>query len=114
MIIRTASDLAHALLDWETNRRELNALEVDITAYMLETGKSAQVGDVRATYYAGRKTYQWEQAARDHKFPYELLVQYEKPTYDWKGICEHLGITQENCPFTDTGPRVTLKLDEPK
>ena len=111
MIIRNASDLAHALLNWETYRREMNAIESDITAYILDKKKSAQVGDVRATYTAGRKTYQWEQAARDHGFPPGLLDQYEKPAYDWKGMCEHLGITQDNCPFTGPTPGVSIKLE---
>ena len=110
MIIRTASDLAHALLDWETKRRELNALEVDITAYMLETGKSAQVGDVRATYYAGRKSYNYEQAVKNYNVSQEVLDLYRKPVaYDWKAICEGTGI--EDIPFDDSGPRVTLKLE---
>ena len=52
-----ASELAIAMLNWEQKKNELDALELVIKAAVLEMGNTQTVGNVRATYSGGRKSY---------------------------------------------------------
>ena len=48
-----ASQLAAKMLDWESKRKELDALEGEIQAAMLELKRTQTVGAVKASYSAG-------------------------------------------------------------
>jgi hypothetical protein len=80
-----ASELAQAMLLWEQKRRELDMLEAEIKAAVLAIGKTQTVGSVRASYSAGRKSY-------------------------FRSACLGLGI--KNVPYMQSGPSVTVKLQD--
>jgi len=103
-----ASELATTMLEWEKARRHLDELTAIIQAATLEIGKTQTVGNVRATYSAGRKTYDYLGAASN--VPCELWEPYAKKSYDWKAICEAANIT--DIPFKESEPSVTVKLLE--
>ena len=106
-----ASELAAAMLQWEQKRAELDLLEADIKAAVLELGKTYVVGNVRATYSQGRKTYDYERAAQSMSHLVELgeIVEKHKTwKVDWKSVCDEIEV--EDIPFEQGEPSVTLKL----
>lgn len=106
-----ASELAGKMLEWERKRRELDALEDEIIGAVLAVGKTQTVGNVRASYSGGRKTYNYEEAAHDHPMVGEATIALFTSTVvkiDWRGICKHAGI--DDVPFIKSDPSVSLKL----
>jgi hypothetical protein len=57
-----ASTLASLMLDYETAQRQADALRAEIEAAVLALGKTQTVGNVRATFSAGRRTFDYEAA----------------------------------------------------
>ena len=55
------SDLAQTMLKWEQVQREADALAAE-----LGIGKTQTVGNVRASYSGGRKSYDYQAAADGH------------------------------------------------
>ena len=104
------SALALDLLRWEKKRRELDELEAAIRDTVLQLGKSQTVGNVRASFSGGRKTYDYKAAADGHPMVNDAtLEQFTTPKVDWRGICKHAGI-DEVPVLRETPPRVSLKL----
>jgi hypothetical protein len=111
------SEIARLLLDWEEAKRDLEILEARIERAVKEWGETQVAGNVRATYSAGRKTYFYEEAAGAAGVSAETLAEYttvetvEKT--EWRLLClSGLGLKQTEILFTQTEPRVTLKLLE--
>jgi hypothetical protein len=106
-----ASALARDLLRWEQKRRELDELEAAIKDSVMQIGQTQTVGNVRATYNKGRKSYDYQAAADGHPMVSEATVELfttTTPKIDWRGICKHAGI--EDVPFKQGVPSVSLKL----
>jgi len=105
------SALASAMLEWEAKKKELDEIEAEIREAVLLIGKTQTVGNVRASYSAGRKTYDYEEGARGHPMVSEATIRlFTTPKVDWKGICGHAGI--DDVPYKESGPSVTLKILE--
>lgn len=111
-----ASMLAEKMLEWEKKRRELDLLENWIKEQVLELGQTQTVGNVRASYSAGRKSYDYETAVNDWDKTHEyglsddVLQKFTKHTTDWRGVCKHYNI--EEIPFSQSEPNVYLSLLE--
>ena len=109
-----ASKLAGKMLEWERKKREILALEAEIGKAVLAVGETQTVGNVRATYSAGRKSYDYQEAADGHPMvssaTIELFTRFipAASRIDWKKICEHAGI--DDVPFKQGEPSVKLKL----
>ena len=58
------SALAADMLKWERMRCELDDLEQSIKDAVMQLGKTQTVGNVRASYSGGRKSYDYETAGR--------------------------------------------------
>lgn len=56
------SQLATLMLEWEATQRKADALAAQIKAAVLAIGKTQVVGNVRATFSAGRRTFDYEAA----------------------------------------------------
>ena len=108
------TELAQKMLEWERRTREADALAAEIRAAVLDLGKTQTVGHVRASYSAGRKSYNYQAAADGHPWVSMATVSLFTTTIpqtekvDWAGICKHAGI--EDMPFTQSEPSVTVKL----
>jgi len=98
------SVLAAEMLEWERKRQELDELERRIKDAVMVLGKTQTVGNVRATYSKGRRSFDYQAAADGNLFTEIKTV----VSTDWKGICEHVGI--DDVPFTQGNPSVSLKL----
>ena len=108
-----ASELAVKMLEWERVKLQLDALAEEITQAVLAVGKTQTVGNVRATYSGGRKSYNYQDAADGHPMVSDAtldLFTRTVVTVDWKKVCEHVGI--EDVPFKQSEPGVTLKTLE--
>jgi hypothetical protein len=106
-----ASQLASMMLEWEEMRRRLDVVEGNIKAAVLEVGQTQTVGRARATYTGGRKTYDYEAAAKVYPFLDPAVVEENsKVVVDWRAVCGAHTIPQEKVPFTQSEPSVTLKL----
>ena len=56
------SQLATLMLEWEATQRKADALAETIKAAVLAIGKTQAVGNVRATFSAGRSTFDYQAA----------------------------------------------------
>lgn len=106
------SELARLMLTWEKLNNDLAVYENAIMDTVLTLGKTQTVGNVRASYSGGRKTYDYQEAADGHLMVSDatkkLFTIIPEPRIDWRGICKHVGI--DIIPFTKSPPRVTVKL----
>ena len=53
------SQLAALMLEWEATQRKADELAAQIKAVVLDIGKTQVVGNVRATFSAGRRTFDY-------------------------------------------------------
>ena len=107
------SNLATALLQWESKKRELAELEKEIKDIVLQLGESQTAGNVKATYSQGRKKYNYQEAADGHPMvesaTIKLFTSAPKARTNWRKICAHVGIY--DIPFEQDEPSVTLKIN---
>ena len=108
------SVLAQKMLEWEAAKAQLDELTGWIQEAVLPIDKTQTVGNVRATFSNGRKSYDYEAGAKDHPMVSESTIslftvvpETPLPYVDWRGICKHAGI---DVPFTQGEPKVTVKL----
>ena len=102
-----ATELAKKMLEWQEAQAKADVLKMDIESAVLELGKTQNVGNVRATYSAGRKSYDYESAWRD-EYDHLPATQYQKVSYDYRAACGDAGIN--DIPFTQSAPSVVLKI----
>lgn len=101
-----ANELAKKMLEWGEKNSELLAIEAEIEKAVLEIGKTYTVGNIRATYSAGRETRDYD-AVKD-QVPAEVAEKYSTVSVSWAKACEELGI---EAPIKSKGnPTVTVKL----
>lgn len=102
------SELARLMLEWEKIKLDLAVYEKVIIDMVLTLGETQAVGNVRASYSGGRKTYNYE-AAGDSA-PNDIIDRHveTRVTVNWRGVCQDAGIS--DVPFTKSPPRVTVKL----
>ena len=108
-----ASELAQKMLEWETLRVQLDALEDELKEAVLEIGKTQTVGNTRVSYSKGRKSYDYEAGAMDHDDVSDVMIEAytERRTVvntDWRGICKRVGM--RDIPFIQGEPSATVKL----
>ena len=116
-------DLHMKMLLWEDKREELDELEAEIRAGILELQETQKVGHVVASYSGGRRTFEYERpvlAARAKAIEEmdEARIQdinaamqmhtTTKVTVNFRNVCETLQLTREEVDKSD--PSVTLKL----
>ena len=110
------SMLATKMLEWEKLKCAADTLAAEIEAAVLEIGKTRTVGNVRASYSAGRKSYDYLAAADGHPMVSDVTVSLfttiipQSEKVDWQGICKHAGIEAMDIPYTQSAPSVTVKL----
>ena len=107
------TELAHKMLEWHEAQARADLLKMDIEAAVLQIGKTQTVGNVRATYSAGRKSYDYEAAALGVSVAlaeavHQAIMVYQVTKTDWKAVCEAARVT--DIPFTQSPPSVTLKI----
>ena len=104
------NELAQKMLEWGQRNAELAQLTAEIESAVLELGKTQNVGNVRASYSGGRKSYRYNEAGQTA--PPATIEQYTKvvttQSVDWKAVCADAGIT--DIPFTQSEPSVTVKV----
>jgi len=87
-----ASELASAMLAWENAQRLADALRAKIEAAVLKIGKTQTVGNVRASYMAGRRTFDYEAAVKGALDAGWLepgdLAPFETPDIDYFAVVE--------------------------
>jgi len=128
-----ASELAKKMLQWEEQKRALDALSAEIESAVIEVGKTMVVGKVRVTYSGGRATYDYVTPAESapneimekHKSVIDTVdwdsVANEVPevvakftttefNYDWKAILEEAKI--EPLVISKTEPTAKIKLED--
>jgi hypothetical protein len=103
------SALATDMLKWERMKRGLDELGESIKDTVMQIGKTQTVGNVRATYSKGRKSYDYRYAitVAGYDSPSQLEP-WRKVSYDYRAACKELEI--EDVPFTQGDPSVSLKL----
>ena len=102
------SDLAKLMLEYEDVKRKCDQLEQEIKDAVMYFEESIEVGNVRATLRAGRKTYDYEMAAVDPRVTPEIVLNNSDTKINWKAVCEEAGI--KDIPFDVSEPSVFIKL----
>ena len=112
-----SSELAQKMLEWEQTQTKADALALEIRDAVLALGKTQNVGNVRASYSAGRKSYDYETAISmmgeaglllpDVLKPYETVIPEIVKT-DYRAACKGMGV--EDIPFTQSEPSVSIKF----
>ena len=103
-----AQELAQKMLDWGVKRQELDALEDELRAAVLELGKTQTVGNVRVSYSAGRKSYDYRAAIEGAYLAHGTLDAFEKVTIDFRAACKALDV--KDVPFTQGKPTANVKM----
>lgn len=106
-----ARELAMAMLDYEKAQRKADELRAQVEAAVLEIGETQQVGNVKATYRNGRKSYDYKAAVKDD--PGDIVLEYTetKTRVDWRAlVLDGLGINKDEIPFTQSDPSVSVKI----
>ena len=105
------SQLAALMLEWEATQRQADGLAEQIKVAVLTIGKTQVVGNVRATYSAGRRTFDYRAAvdAADAAGLLEpgSLAPWESERVDWFEVVQ--GALQDGIldsgyltPYTET------------
>jgi hypothetical protein len=83
-----SSELAAKMLEWEKQKRALDALGAEIESEVIGLGKTQVVGKVRVTYSGGRATYDYKTPALTA--PSELIDRYATPrsVVDWDAVAD--------------------------
>ena len=104
-----ARELAYLMLKWAAISKQLDDIEATIRSEVLVVGKTQTVGNVRATFSNGRRTFDYETPAKPIAPP-ELVVQHTEiiEKIDWKSICTEVGATP--IVVSQTDPSVSVKL----
>lgn len=110
-----ASELAAAMLKWQELQTAADELAAEIAAAVLDIGKTQTVGNVRASFSNGRKSYDYEAAARA-QIPADeldrLLPDFTKTTVsvDWSGLCKANYASADDFIKSQSEPSVSLKI----
>jgi hypothetical protein len=103
------SELAKLMLEYEEIKRKCDAIEKEITDAVMYLEESVEVGNVRATLRAGRKTYDYQAATNGNPLiTTELINRNSELKIDWKSICEEANI--KDIPFEVGNPSVSIKI----
>ena len=108
------SALARDMLKWEAMRRHMDDLEASIKDTVMQIEKTQTVGNVRATYSNGRKSYDYKQAVAAYRDSLEvgLVAKHTETvtitTTDYRAICKEAEL--DDIPYTEGKPSVSLKL----
>lgn len=115
-----ATELAMRMLTWEKAQRNADKLKAEIMEAVMELGKTQTVGHVRATYSAGRKSYNYEEGWRSAWATAEATEDLDQmaklndvaanntaPATDWRTACSEANI---EAPFKQGAPSVSVKL----
>jgi len=105
-----ATELATAMLEWQSLTEQANALGARIKAAVFDLEKTQSVGNVTAKYSAGRATYDYEtpgktapQATIDANTETKMTTRT-----DWRKVCADAKISGELA--SRSAPAVTLNL----
>lgn len=88
-----ATELATKMLEWETTQRVADALRAEIEEAVKEIGKTQTVGNVRATFSAGRRTFDYGAAVGNAIETGALNISdvapYESESVDYFAVVEN-------------------------
>lgn len=93
-----ASELAKAMLEWGEAKLRLGEMEAEIKSAVLELGKTQTVGNVRASYSRGRKSYRYQESVEREQLTGEELAPYQSTETDYRAACKAL-TDEELAPF---------------
>jgi hypothetical protein len=113
----TKYELAHALLLWGELHCQMQALEERIEQAVLEGGATVVVGNVRARYSKGRKSYDYKAivdalepaVAVDTVALFTTMPRIPAPVVDWRGLAKSLGL---EAPFKQASPGVRVLWED--
>lgn len=102
------SEMARKMLEWEKLQRQADALAAEIEATVLEIRQTQTVGNVRVTYSAGRRTFDYKTAAQRVQRKVIAAHTVTKIITDWRAVCQTAEIT--DVPYTQAPPSAKIKL----
>jgi hypothetical protein len=104
------SGLAQLMLLWEEKMRELMKIGERINRAVLERGKTVTVGNVRASFYKGRRKFDYQTPGASA--PAQVIEAHSttQKSIDWEGLALKFEPTEiDIAMFTDTDVSVDWK-----
>ena len=101
------TEFAQAMIDWKKLNTEIEELEEEIKAYVLEQKKTQNIGDVRATYSKGRTTYDYEFSAVQANATVE--EKHRSEHIDWNAVCKDNNVS-DLVIAKQSDPSVRIKI----
>ena len=106
-------EFAKKMLEWSDLREKMDDLEAAIVAEVMRLGKTVDIGYTSAVYSAGRRTFGWEQVAKEQGVADYVIDKHTTTTVTvttkWSEVCKEMEITDP--PVLKAGtPKVTIKL----
>jgi hypothetical protein len=105
------------MLEYGELMGKVQELEAEIRAAVLEREETQIVGNVKAAYSGGRKSYDYEaavnKAMQSGLYPVDLMDTYTSAVVktDWRrAALEGIGIEQTDVPYTESEPSVRVSL----
>ena len=95
-------------------RQEADVLEKAIQAEVQKLKTTIVHGNVRASYSAGRGSYNYQAIALEAQVPEELLTVHTHLVTDWRAACMAIVLPGEvyRKHYTPGTPTVTIKLEQ--
>ena len=89
--------LTEKIARWEELKIEISKLEAEIKKEVCTLGKTQQVGNVKASFSKGRKTYNYEGIAKSVDASDELITLHtqQKTVTDWTKLVKELSPSEE-------------------
>ena len=112
------NELAKMLLMWSDLNDQMKDIEDQIKEVVLELEETVTAGEVRATYNAGRRTWDYEQGVKmfmPDDSALEVAVDLRTKVIrkiDWRGICYDENIEKDDIPYSQADPSVTIRRVE--
>ena len=106
------SELANKMLEWETLISAAAKLEAEIKEAVLTIGKTQTVGNVRASYSEGRRSFDYSTPGSTAAIEIieEHTVTQTTMTTDWKQVCKVAGI--DPLVVSQSDPSVNVKFQK--
>jgi len=101
--------LSYKMKEWKALKLKIVALETEISKEVIALDKTQKFEGVTASLRNGRKTFDYELAAKGNK-QHEIIERHTKAKVDWKSVCADALIYK--IPFSQSGKSVNLSIDK--
>lgn len=98
------------LTEYASVRRRADELESKIKDRIRELKSGYETNVAKVSFRAGRRNFEYEQAAIENNAPSSLVMELGEWKTDWRAVCEAAGIPQDAIKYKRGRPSISIKL----